>query len=131
MNFKKGSVGMITRTRKEDVRKTAKLLAGRFRMKCSGQTCETCDRDCMWQEYAQLVLALGYNKNKAHVHKNVMRSAEYKGLVGELAKSLAFCKGYGCNDDDCCVRCVIGGDCIPHDVAYHLIQHGYRKEGNK
>lgn len=107
---------------------TAKIIAGKISMKCNGNTCANCDRDCMCLEFAHLVHALGYHQTKSHVKNNMMKSAPFMGITEELAKALAFNRGYGCNDQDCCARCSCRGDCIPRNIAVHLIQNGYRKE---
>jgi hypothetical protein len=109
------------------VHSTAKLIAGKISMKCNGNTCANCDRDCMCLEFAYLAHALGYEKTKSHVKNNMMKSAPFVGMTGELAKQIAVNRGYGCNEQDCCAICSLRGDCIPRDIAFHLIQNGYRK----
>lgn len=120
---------MLTETVERDtIYQTAKLIAGKVGMKCDGNTCKNCDKDCMCLEVAQQIHALGYKQTKSHVKNNMMKTAPMQGISGELAKSIALCRDYGCNDQDCCVRCGCCGMCIPHDIATHLVQNGYRKE---
>jgi hypothetical protein len=113
---------------REAVYKTAKLIAGKFGVKCDGNMCKSCNKDCMCLEFAQKAISLGYKQTKSHVKNNMMKSAPFVGMTEELSKPLASSRGYGCNDQDCCLRCSCCWDCIPRDIASHLIQNGYRKE---
>lgn len=116
-----------TNVEREQIYTAANIIAGKLSMKCNGSTCENCTKDCMCLEFAHLAHALGYRQTKSHVKNNMMKSASFMGMTEELAKDLAFNRGYGCNDQDCCVRCSFREDCIPRNIAAHLIQNGYRK----
>lgn len=117
-----------TKIEYEAIYEAAKIIAGNRGGKCNGNKCENCDHDCMYLEFAHLAHALGYRRTESRVKNNIMKSVPFLGMVEALAKALAANRGYGCNDYDCCFKCICCGDCIPRDIAKHLIQNGYRKE---
>jgi hypothetical protein len=56
-------------------------------------------------------------------------SSKVKPMIGTIAKSIACQRGYGCNDNHECSKCVCGPiGCIPFEIANHLFRIGCEKK---
>lgn len=86
--------------------------------------CETCsyDGDCMSMEIAHQVYAMGYVKTDSVKDDNQ--------AIEDIAKDIARARGYGCDKQDSCSKCVCASvlDCIPLQLANCMVKSGYEKK---
>lgn len=86
--------------------------------------CSTCffDGDCLSMEIAKQVHAMGYVKTDSVTNDTQ--------AIEAIAKDVACVRGYGCDKQDSCSKCVCASvlDCIPLRLANALVSAGYQKK---
>lgn len=120
-----------TKNEREKVYEAAKTIATAvYSKKCDEDGCAKCSNngDCTPMEMAYHIVGAGYvlgkKKNKSYCEK-------YSGRIEALAKTIAFARGYGCDDEHSCSHCYCAStiiECIPLTIARNLIAAGYEKE---
>ena len=125
-----------TNIEREKIYEIAKAIGiFRYPNMCTAENCTKCDHcgACTPFEMAHGVFGAGYamggkRKNEYFCKKY---SAKVKPMIENLAKAIACQRGYGCDDNHECSKCVCSATaigCIPFEIANHLFRIGCEKK---